>query len=257
MASVENIPDPRTDEVRPAPAIAPIVARNRPARFDRIARLYRAMEYVSFGPVLERCRFHHVPALADTRRALVLGDGDGRFLARLLASVPHLQADAVDASSAMLHLLHDRIAEQGDLHRLTTTCADARHLQPPSGGYDLIVTHFFLDCLTLEETEQLITRLRPHLVPGASWLVAEFEVPRSGVVRRGLARGIISLLYAAFRLLTGLTVRRIPPWRTLLAQHGFAPRASRSWLGGLVISELWELPSARQPRAILRASTYK
>jgi ubiquinone/menaquinone biosynthesis C-methylase UbiE len=198
------------------------------------------MEYLSFGPILKRCRFHHIPALIQSRRALVIGDGDGRFLARFLASAPKLRADAVDASSAMLRLLRKRVAAQGDLRRLTTTCTDARVVTPPYASYDLVVTHFFLDCLTESETDCLIARIRPHLAPGARWLVSEFQIPLTGVFQRTLARVIISALYAAFRLLTGLTARQIPPWRALLASHGFRPKAARSWLGGLLVSELWE-----------------
>ena len=62
--------------------------------FNRIARPYRWLEYLSFGPLLERCRFHRLPQMVDAKRALVLGDGDGRFLARLLRKNPQIQADA-------------------------------------------------------------------------------------------------------------------------------------------------------------------
>jgi hypothetical protein len=213
------------------------------------------MEYLSLGPLLERCRFHYIPAILDARRALVLGDGDGRFLGRLMASASRMQADAVDASSAMLHLLRHRIGKQGNLNRLTTTCADARIFVPYS-DYDLVVAHFFLDCLTEAETETLIARLRPHLVPGGRWLISEFQVPQAGRFQRRVAQGIISALYAAFRLLTGLRVSRIPPWRPLLARHGFTVRARRSWLRGLIVSEIWELTAGRQPRIALKASTY-
>lgn len=223
MASLKGLPNLRAvDDRAPAPAGVDLCL-NRPARFDRVARLYRAMEYLSFGPLLERCRFHHIAALLDARHALVLGDGDGRFLARLLAFAPNLQADAVDASSAMLHLLRERAAKQGDLRRLTTICADARIFVRPSTDYDLVVTHFFLDCLSEAETDCLIARLRPHLVPGARWLVSEFQVPRSGLIRRRFAQSVISALYTAFRLLTGLPVRQIPAWRALLIRHEFTP----------------------------------
>ncbi len=67
-----------------------------PSNFDRIARPYRWLEYLSFGPMLERCRFYRIPQLTAARRALVLGDGDGRFLARLLTCNPEVQVDAVD-----------------------------------------------------------------------------------------------------------------------------------------------------------------
>ncbi len=249
MASVERTEDRSTTGQR-EPALAEVAVRpGPPARFDRIARLYRPMEYLSFGPLLERCRFHHIPALTNCRRALVFGDGDGRFLARMLAAAPHLRADAVDGSSAMLHLLRERVALQGDRNRLTLTCADARIFKPHSAAYDLVVTHFFLDCLSERETHRLIARVRPHLAPGARWLVSEFQIPNAGALQRGLARSVISGLYVAFRLLTGLAVRRIPGWPAILARQGFRRKSTRSWLGGLLISELWEMSGATAPVA--------
>ncbi|MGC2498296.1 MAG: class I SAM-dependent methyltransferase [Acidobacteriaceae bacterium] len=217
-----------------------------PPRFDRVARLYRTLEYLSFGPLLERCRFHHLRALAaaNCTRALVLGDGDGRFLARLLAACPDLSAEAIDGSPAMLRLLRARAAHQGAEPRLTTLCADARSFTPSACDYDLVATHFFLDCLTEAETEALIRRLRPHLAPGARWVVSEFQVPSGSRTRAAFARALIAGLYAAFRMLTGLRTRRIPPWRRLLARSGFACAASQSFLGGLLVTEIWQLTEA-------------
>lgn len=200
------------------------------------------MEYLSFGRWLERCRFAHLAGLCRSRpapqRGLVLGDGDGRFLARLLAGIPRLQADAVDLSPAMLRLLRKRVRDAGAEDRLATMCGDARGLIPPDSGYDLVVSHFFLDCLTEPETAALIEKVGSHLAPGAIWLVSEFEVPSSRL-RAGCARALIASLYLGFRLLTGLRVRRIPPWRELLERSGFVPQSSRSLLGGLLVSELW------------------
>ncbi|HEY6448947.1 MAG TPA: methyltransferase domain-containing protein [Acidobacteriaceae bacterium] len=216
-------------------AVAP-----QPARFDRVARLYRAMEYLSFGPMLERCRFAHLPSLRQASRALILGDGDGRFTAKLLAANPHLHVDAVDASPEMLRLLRQRVARAGAAARLTTSCADARDFEPLADDYDLVVTHFFLDCLSPAESEELIARLEPHLAPGTVWLVSEFQVPESGRVHAWLARRVIRFLYAAFRVLTGLAVREIPPWRESLSSAEFTRGPSRSWLGGLLVSEVWD-----------------
>lgn len=248
MASIEQLQDWPAAGALPCEPAAPA------PRFDRIARLYRILEYLSFGPLLERCRFHHLPAFRNARRALVLGDGDGRSLARLLTVAPKLHADAVDISPAMLHLLRHRVAGLGALSRLTTTCADVRSLEPPSTGYDLVASHFFLDCLTDGEVDRLIARLRPQLAANAQWLVSEFQVPSGSRLRAGLARAVISFLYAAFRVLTGLRVRRIPTWRASLARQGFACVASRSWLGGLLVSERWKTVE-RQPRVFPRAPT--
>jgi ubiquinone/menaquinone biosynthesis C-methylase UbiE len=246
MAFVEHPPEIHEPEARSDTPAGPAPC------FDRVARLYRIMEYLSFGPMLERCRFQYISAIARSRpapqTALVLGDGDGRFLARLLAAAPNLHADAIDASPAMLRLLRARIARLGAQSRLTTTCADARTFEPSSTGYDLVCTHFFLDCLTAREVDRLIARIHPHLTPGAQWLVSEFQIPTGSPLPAWLARAIVTALYAAFRLLTGLTVRQIPPWSTLLASYGFQRKLAHSWLGGLLVSEQWERPQATAPQ---------
>lgn len=243
MAAVARVAE-RDKPEPPAPADA---LRADLPRFDHVAHLYQAMEYLSFGTMLERCRFHFIPALTHCRRALVIGDGDGRFLARLLKAAPQLHADAVDASGAMLRLLAARVEGAGAAGRLTTFRADARRFDPPDIHYDLVATHFFLDCLTEEEADALIARIRSRLTPGAQWVISEFQIPAGGWLRSALARGVIAFLYAAFRLLTGLRVRRIPPWHALLERHGFQRGASRTWLGGLLVSELWELRRATAP----------
>lgn len=219
-----------------------------PARFDRVARIYQPMEYLSFGPMLERCRFAHLRALTSVRRALIIGDGDGRFMARLLQSNQSVQIDAVDASPTMLRLLERRAARQGAQSRVRTFCADARSFTPRFRDYDLVVTHFFLDCLSPTETANLVLRVRPHLAANARWLVSEFQAPEESRFRAALARVLIAALYKAFRVLTDLRVREIPAWRDLLKQNGFVPAGGTQFLGGVLNSELWELHSATATR---------
>src|SRR5271168_378857 len=115
--------------------------------FNLIARPYRWLEYLTLGKALENCRTHYLPQLLKRRHALVIGDGDGRFLAELLKRNPHLQADAIDTSAAMLQLLRQRCeaASPNGATRLRTCHANALTV-PLEGSYDLVVTHFFLDC---------------------------------------------------------------------------------------------------------------
>ena len=213
------------------------------ADFNRIAPAYRWLEYLSFGPILERCRFYRLALLADRRRALVIGDGDGRFLARLMRQNAQLEAEAVDSSSAMLRLLQQRVAEGGASERLLVHCEDARGFSP-SGEYDLVATHFFLDCLTTEEVIALAERIRSRLLPGAVWIVSDFAIPR-GVLALP-ARLVVSLLYAVFGLLTGLEVRRLPRLGAALRSAGFSLVDRKQWLGGLLCSELWQVEATEE-----------
>jgi ubiquinone/menaquinone biosynthesis C-methylase UbiE len=211
---------------------------NSPPDFNRLARIYQWMEALSFGPWLWGCRCAWLDSLKsrDPKHALVLGDGDGRFTAKLLRTCPGIHVDAVDASSAMLQATLKRAAP--DAARLRVFLADARKLEPPHPPYDLIVTHFFLDCLTTAEVQALATTLSRAATPDAQWLVSEFAVPRNGFGRL-IAQPLVSLLYFAFARLTGLAQRSLPDHRSALSQSGFTLFHQRAWLGGLLSSELW------------------
>ena len=214
------------------------------ANFDRIARPYRWLEYCSFGPMLERCRFHRVPQLTAARQALVLGDGDGRFLARLLRDNPYLKAHAVDQSFAMQSLLLARVAAAGATDRVTTQQADARTFQP-QGAYDLVTTHFFLDCFTEEELQVILVKIRPHMSQDAIWVVSEFSIP-AGLAGYP-AKLIVTMLYAAFRFTTGLKVRSLPKYADVFTERGLVLYERKTFLAGLLVSDLWRFPAAGSP----------
>lgn len=207
--------------------------------FDRIARLYRWLEYLTLGPLLERTRNHFLPRLVECRSALVLGDGDGRFTARMMAMHPNMQVHAVDLSPVMVKLLRARVARVGARDRLRTTVGNALEFEP-DGQVDLVVTHFFLDCLTKEEVWSLTKRLKGHLVQGGLWLVSEFQVPPEGRLQRP-AKLLIRGLYLAFRVLTGLRVKRVPAYRGPLVFARLVRVGERLEMGGLLTTQLWQV----------------
>jgi ubiquinone/menaquinone biosynthesis C-methylase UbiE len=215
------------------------MSRTQP-NFNLIARPYRWLEYLTLGRSLENCRSYFLSHLLSRRRALVIGDGDGRFLAQLLTRNTHLHADAVDTSSTMLQLLEQRCeAAIPDANtRLNCHQFDALAF-PLDGSYDLIVTHFFLDCLTQSELAALIYRVAEHAGPGTLWLISDFRIP-SGPMQVP-AKLLVRTLYLAFRLLTGLRTNRLPEPAAPLTQAGFVQIAHQHRLAGLLTTELWQL----------------
>lgn len=221
------------------------VPSERPPDFDRLATIYRWMEYASFGPWLWRCRCEFLCDLRGCRYAAVLGDGDGRFTARLLATNSVVQVDAVDTSEAMLRSLARRAGAEAGRIRLNR--ADARHWQPSVQVYDAVITHFFLDCLTTDEVRNLAKKTRGSVSGTAVWVVSEFAVPEGWFMRR-LGGAVVSLLYRVFGLLTGLAPRTLPDYAAALRDAGFMLEQRRTRLGGLLVSELWRLQAgANEP----------
>jgi len=208
--------------------------------FDRVARIYRWAEYASLGRLLERARTHFLPALLECRQAMVLGDGDGRFLARLMAQNTLMQAVAVDTSAEMLALLRRSCVRATNVEeRLTLVQASALESMP-STETDLIVTHFFLDCLTQADVDALTKSFAASLQPGTLWVVSDFALPHAAWLRP-LAAVYIRALYFAFRVLTGLRVTRLPDAQAAMERAGFERIGRKEFIGGLVYTELWRL----------------
>ena len=197
---------------------------------DSIARWYRWLEYGAFGGELQRRRVAFLGEMAPAQTALVLGDGDGRFLAELLRANPSVQVDAVDASAAMIALARERTGSG----RVRFHCADARELPFAPGAYDLLVTHFFLDCFSDAELAGLIPRLAAASTAEARWVVSEFTL--AGGSR---ARAWIAVLYRLFGWTTGLRVRRLPDFAGALRAAGFALEREEFGAGRLLTSQLW------------------
>ncbi|HEX7728573.1 MAG TPA: class I SAM-dependent methyltransferase [Terracidiphilus sp.] len=217
------------------------------ANFDKLAGSYRWLEAFTFGPALQHCRLTYLARMANARRALVLGDGDGRFTAALLRASPNITLDAIDSSAAMLAALQRRAGKNAN--RVRTTQADARTWQPgpektSQEKYDLIATHFFLDCLSSDEAAALAAKLHSAAAPGALWAISEFHIPdtRFG---RVIAAPLVAALYRAFGLLTGLTTRRLPAYHGPIQAAGFRLAARRERLRGLLAAELWHAPDAK------------
>ena len=197
---------------------------------DSIAPHYWWIERLGMGRALERRRRWFLPDINHARRALVLGDGDGRFLRELLLRNPAVEADYVDLSSRML----EQARRRAGTDRVVYKQADAREAEFALSEYDLIATHFFFDCFDQRDLTTLMARVASAAKPGARWVVSEFCTSTLP------SRLLVRMLYLFFRITTGLKTSRLVDYRPILRSHGFRIASSNTSRGGFVISELWE-----------------
>jgi ubiquinone/menaquinone biosynthesis C-methylase UbiE len=220
------------------------VSSSLPVRMncDRIAPYYETLEHLSFGTWLERSRFVFLKEVKLSRKAIICGGGDGRFLARLLQANSIVEVDFVELSSKMIALAEQRVAAMGQQfrERVRFHAADLRVFQPQTEGYDLIVTNFFLDCFSDSQLADVVARLSSWSLPHVRWIVSDFREAHTPIARFW-TRSIVRALYAAFRLTTGLRVMRLPNYAAAIARERYVRRREENFLGGLVHSSLWEL----------------
>jgi ubiquinone/menaquinone biosynthesis C-methylase UbiE len=112
---------------------------------------------------------------------------------------------------------------------------DALTVPLPAAEYDLVTTHFFLDCFDQSGAVHLVDKVAGMMKPGAHWLISEFRVTN------GWTRACVAGLYLFFRITTGLKTTRLIDHHPLLEARGFRLEKSESARAGLLISELWRL----------------
>ncbi len=206
--------------------------------FDSLAPLYRALESVVFGNALQRARTAFISELGDCRRALLVGEGNGRFLSELVAINRDVRVTCVEQSAAMIQLARQRIYDQQQIARIDFIEADIHGLEL-SPEFDLIVTNFFLDCFDETELPLVIERLGKCAATDAKWLITEFAIPRRGFV--GIwSRALVSTMYLFFRAVTRISASSLPEYKSVLELHGFRIADARSFVFGVVRAELFE-----------------
>jgi hypothetical protein len=203
--------------------------------FDRLAPHYRWMERVLAGDKLQTCRTVHLPNITPPQRALLVGEGNGRFLGAFNQRFPNCEILCIDASGQMLDAAKRALKPTAHVTYLHSDIVEA---SLPQDHFDLIVTNFFLDCFPPDQLARVITRLSGAATSHATWLLADFcEAPYG--VKKARSKLILSSMYLFFRLATKLPARRLTSPDYLLRGNGFELIDRRRFEWDLLHADLW------------------
>lgn len=208
--------------------------------FDRLAPHYRWMEQVLAGEKLQRCRAAHLDAVHTAERVLLAGEGHGRFLVRLRQALPRAHIVCLDASQRMLHCARHQLRRAGlSDEKVQFVHADVRHGLASQEPFDLIATHFFLDCFPEGQLADVVSHLSETAADRAGWLLADFREADGGLARVR-TRLILGIMYLFFRVATRLPATRLANPDPLLERAGFRLRRRQVTEWGLLHSDWWE-----------------
>lgn len=205
--------------------------------FDTLAPVYRPLEWVLAGRLLQQCRTAFLPQLQGCRRALLLGEGPGRFLGELISACPDLEVTVLERSPGMIREA-ERVLAPGQRERVRFEAVEIRNWRPASAPYDLVASHFFLDCFQAQDVARIIERVARATSPHAHWLVSDFRMPRRGW-RRIRARLIHGIMYAFFRSATDVSARQVTPPDSYLRAAGFRVQGRQHFNFGLLYAAWW------------------
>jgi len=207
--------------------------------FDAVAPWYRTLETLAFGNALQRARIACLDAIGSPRRALIVGEGNGRFLAALLQQHPLTRIDCVDSSERMIELARGHVLRTvpNEMSRVAFFRQDVTSLAP-NDRYDLIVTHFLLDCFSTQQVGSIVARLAQTAAPNAIWLLADFRVPETGFARIH-ARVWLAAMYRFFRSVARIDARELVDPSPFLRVEGFTLERQQLFRFGMLKSESW------------------
>lgn len=178
-------------------------------------------------------------------RALYVGDGDGRGAELFAALEEDCELQLLDSSQAFLARAQERLDGAG--HRATYRRVDLPGGDWDGDPFDLIATHFFLDCFEPPELGRVISELSSQASPGALWIHSDFRRDPSGW--RGLWTGTwLALLYPFFRWTTGIRARRLVEPDADLSGSGWQ-RLDSIEVGSLWRASVWQRLDPGSPRA--------
>jgi ubiquinone/menaquinone biosynthesis C-methylase UbiE len=216
----------------------------KPGSFDFLAPHYLWMERLLAGRSLQECRTAYLPQ-PDARSVLVLGPGRGLFLEAFLKTNSQARILCIDSSPRMLALAKERALGSGtNSDRVSFLQADildlsARPWPEQKNPFDLVVSHFFLDCFQPAQVDRIISAVARVASPAALWLIADFCIPPRGFWKCR-AQLVLRMAYAFFRATTGIPAHQLANPESSLASHGFELSRRRSFNHGLLRSDLWQ-----------------
>jgi ubiquinone/menaquinone biosynthesis C-methylase UbiE len=208
--------------------------------FDTLAPWYRTLEWIAFGDTLQRSRVACLGEIAAPRRALIVGEGNGRFVCELLRLYRGVEVDCIDESERMSQSARKRLDRElpGRAESVRFLHQDITSWTPPERHYDLLVTHFVLDCFPEAALTSIIRKLARAATDDANWLLADFCVPANGMAKLR-ARAWLAAMYLFFRVTARIPASElIDPTPTLRAE-GFALVRQHLLRKGMLKSEIW------------------
>lgn len=105
--------------------------------------------------------------------------------------------------------------------------------------YDVICSHFFLDCFDTATVSDLVANISRASKTHSLWIISDFRQLEKGW-RKFFSKVWLATMYFFFRLATRLKTTSLPDYSTALRAHGFTLENQSTSLFGFIASERWQ-----------------
>lgn len=200
--------------------------------YSAVAKVYRIIEYVAFGVLLQRVREWCLDFSECAGKVLIVGDGDGRFLEALLEKYPNVEVDYLEPSAGMMEQARARVGNEYSVNWIS------EELEEWGGAseYDMVVAHYVLNAMEPSFREGFQRALVRQTKVGGLVAVSDFSAPSTWVD---------SVLHCLMQCFFKLAIGQ-PCWSTERDDSAFRLSdctlvQEKLWRGGWLYSQIWKI----------------
>lgn len=187
--------------------------------YDPIARYYDFLHHLFFGQSEVNAQVELLDYVRTGDHLLIAGGGTGWILDKIPALYPAgLRITYVESSAKMMEMSKARNCRQNVVTFITADVAEWA-AGAAGGQFDCILTGFFFDNFTEEQSERIVGLLTPLLKDRGYWLFTDFYYPK----KRGKLWQAILLktMYISARLICRVEAKRLPDMDRILPAAGY------------------------------------
>ena len=177
---------------------------NKRPDFSILSPIYDFLGILAFQGTLHRSQLFLLNELKQSQNALIIGGGTGRFLVDLMKSGKVDKVTYVDISPGMIKKAESKIKKLASSDRVSFICGGLDSI--PEEKFDLICTHYFLDCFPEDQLPEVMAKLNHFLSDNGDWHFTDFYLNESSSF---IQRKTVGFLYWFFRLSCGIKVRKL------------------------------------------------
>lgn len=210
---------------------------NRTAKgFTFLAPIYDYLAEAVFQGRIIKSQSAFFNIIAPDSKILILAGGTGRILRSLDALGVPLYVDFVDISEGML-----RKAKKIKSQNLKISFWKSK----PDGNstpYDVVMIPFYFDMLNNHEIEVEIADIKSMLSEEGKIIFTDFRLSETYPAKVWQSI-MLTIMYLFFSIVTGIKVRKLPPFDSLFARADLFQVKCKEFYGRFIMSKVYQVNS--------------
>ena len=213
--------------------------------FNLLAPIYDGVVFLFFGKAFSRLQQQLFSDLASAEKCLIIGGGSGEVLKNAIHQNLASEYYYAELSDRMIEKTKTRISR---LNHPSSIEFSNDWTTWKEQSFDVIILPFVLDCYSETELQSLISKLVSCLSPKGKILFIDFnQEAEFGYEAHFAKAGFITLLYAFFNIVTGISAKKLPAFNQLFMSQGLIAEKRILIKKGWIQAVCWSIRGATIP----------